>query len=43
MHYLMFAFVDAASGRPRIVTFQDLKPPTPAGPLTPDSASVEKL
>ena len=43
MHYLMFAFVEAASGRPRIVTFQDAKPPTPAGPLTPDSASVEKL
>ena len=43
MHYLMFAFVEAASGRPRIVTFQDAKPPTPAGPLSPDSASVEKL
>ncbi len=31
MRYLIFAYVDAASGRPRIATFQDLGPP----PLPP--------
>ena len=33
MHYLMFTFVDPASGRPRVVTFQDAKPPAPAAAL----------
>jgi hypothetical protein len=34
LRYLIFAYVDPASGRPRIATIQDLRP-APAAPATP--------